>query len=57
MQAEDLAGARRRNRAGVRRAGVGHHLGAAGGVVGGDDLDVGQRPQEALALRQPCGCE
>ena len=32
---------------------VGHHLGAAGGVVGGDDLDVGQRPQEPLALRQP----
>ena len=29
-----------------------HHLGAAGGVVGGDDLDVGQRAQEALALRK-----
>ena len=29
-----------------------HHLGAAGGVVGRDDLDAGQRPQKPLALRQ-----
>ena len=39
--------------AGVLQPRVGHHLGAAGGVVGGDDLDAGQRAQEALALRQP----
>ena len=31
---------------------VGHHLGAAGGVVGGDDVDALQRPQKPLALRQ-----
>ena len=32
---------------------VGHHLGAAGRVVGRDDLDARQRAQEPLALRQP----
>ena len=37
---------------GVLELAVGHHLGAAGGVVGGDDLDAGQRAQKPLALRQ-----
>ena len=39
--------------AGVRQMLVGDHLRAAGGVVGGDDLDAGQRPQKPLALREP----
>ena len=38
---------------GVGQPRVGDHLGAAGGVVGGDDLDAGQRAQEPLALREP----
>ena len=52
VEAEHLAGARRGDRRGVLQPGVGDHLGAAGRVVGRDDLDAGQRPQEPLALRQ-----
>ena len=37
---------------GVLEPAVRHHLRAAGGVVGGDDLDARQRAQKALALRQ-----
>ena len=52
-EAEDLARARRRDRRRVHQPSVGDHLGAAGGVVGGDDLDAGECPQESLALRKP----
>ncbi len=52
-EAEHVARARRRDRGGVLQAGVGDHLRAAGRVVGRDDLDVGQRAQEPLALREP----
>jgi hypothetical protein len=50
---EHFTGARRGDRARIQQPAIGHHLGAAGGVVGGDDLDLGQGAQKALALRQP----
>src|SRR5438093_1199401 len=52
-EAEHVARARGRDRGGVFQAGVGDHLRAARGVVRRDDLDVLQRPQEALARREP----
>ena len=52
VEAEDLAGARRSDGRGVLERAVANQLGAAGRIVRRDDLDVRQRPQELLALRQ-----
>jgi len=49
---EDFARARRGDRRGITRAGIGDHLRAASRVVGRDDLDAFQRAQKALALGQ-----
>ena len=52
LEAEQTAGAAGRNRRRVAAPLVADHLGAAGGVVGCDRLDVLQRPQESRALGQ-----
>ena len=51
-EAENLRGARRGDGGGVGQLLIANQPRAAGGVVGGDDLDVGQPAQELLALRQ-----
>ena len=50
LEPEQAARALRRNRRRIPSSFVAHHLGAARGVVGGNRLDVLQRPQEAGAL-------
>ena len=52
VKPEHFAGPRRGDRRRIVHLLVGDHLGASRRVVGRDDLDAGERPQEPIALRQ-----